>query len=226
MKLVQIKLFFLLLFFLSCVQTNTDKKIENVDTLKINKDSIEDIEIRSIMLGTIPRPTNDFFNFTQYLDSIGYISDTSRAKIVSYRVLEKVKIDFFSGRPFYRLSKKNPDISFTENWLETQHLKDSTVNYRIFENFENAFGYYYRQNIKSHLIEDGVIEEWQFSTEMEAKEALVEINKIKHMVYFNTASFTLQHDSILYIFHTRASAFDLTLKKFHAEFAKRIKTEK
>ncbi|MFO7657155.1 MAG: hypothetical protein R6W78_08815 [Bacteroidales bacterium] len=226
MKQVQIILFFLLLFFSSCVQTNTDKQFENFDTLKTNKDSIEDIENRPIMLDTSPRPTNDFINFTHYLDSIGYISDTNRAKIVSYRVLGKVKIDFFSGRPFYRLSKKNPDIFFTENWFETQPFKDSTVNYRIFENFENAFGYYYRQNIKSNLIEDGVIEEWQFLTEVEAKEALVQINKIKHMVYFNTASFTLQHDSILYIFHTRASAFDLTLKKIHEEFEKSKKTEK
>lgn len=109
--------------------------------------------------------------------------------------------------------------------FEIEPFKDSTVNYRILENFENAFGYYYRQNIKSDWIEDGVIEEWQFLTESEAKGALIQINKIKDMAYFNTQSFTIQHDSILYIFHTRASAFDLTLKKIYQEFEKRIESE-
>ncbi len=127
-------------------------------------------------------------------------------------VLEKNNIHIFSNRPFYKLSKKNPDIIAAKDWFETQPFKDSSVNYEILERVENAFGYYYRHNIKSDWVEDGVIEEWQFSTENEAKEAMEQLNKIKHIVYFNTRSFTLLNRNQLYVFHTRASAFDNTLK--------------
>lgn len=88
----------------------TDKQFENNDTLEINKVLIEDFESFPIVMDTTPRPTDDFINFTNYLDSIGYIADINRAKIVSHRALKKAKIDYYANKPFYKLIKKNSEI--------------------------------------------------------------------------------------------------------------------
>jgi len=222
MKKIRRIIFFLLIIFSSCVQTNTNQQVDNADTLELRKGADKVFKNNTTAPDTSPGPTIAFINFSCYLDSIGYIADISRAKIVSYRVLENAKIKYFSNRPFYRLLKKNPDVFLMKDRFKSQPVKDSTVNYKIFENANYAFGYFYRQNIQGNWIEDGVIEEWQFLNDEDAKEAMNQINKIKHLVYFNTRSFTLQHNNILYIFHTRSSAFELTLNKNFKEFVKRI----
>jgi hypothetical protein len=101
-------------------------------------------------------------------------------------------------------------------------INTPTVDFEVFLKPISIFAYYYRQNIKSEMIEDGVIEEWRFGTNFEASQAFIEINKIKDIVYFNTNSFTLLHENHLYIFHTRASAFDITLRKFYRTFKQRL----
>lgn len=209
---------FLVLF--ACQQT------DNKSTTNIIPDSVpieNPIETTFSKLDTTPKPTLFFTNFTNYLDSVGYIADTARAKIVSYRVLENSSIVFFNNRPFYKVSLINPDILSAKKSFEIQPFQDTTVDYNIFNKSTSTFAYYYRQNIKGSWIEDGIIEEWNFKSEKEAKKAFIELNKIKNMVYFNTFSFTLQTDNYLYIFHTRASAFDINMKKLFNIFKQRRK---
>jgi len=202
-------------FLLSC-NTNNDSanKSSSIEDTSIpvllEKDSV------AIVSDTI-LPSNIFCEFVSYVDSVGYISDTIRAKKVSYHVLQKVNIKHYCNGTFYRLDNENFGIVFKE-----KYDLNKDINYKVFDKIMHAFGYYYREDKEGSLIEDGVIEEWFFSNENDAINAIQELNKIKQMVYFNTRSFTIQHKNYLYVFHTRASAFDPTLEKLYNKFCLRL----
>lgn len=169
------------------------------------------------------QPTDAFLSFTNYLDSSGYISDTARAQITELS-LNRSKIGYFENKPFYVLVPKNHAIQQTKQFLKNFKKFDTlTVDFDIFLRPISIFAYYYRQKNKSELIEDGVIEEWHFSSKNEAQQAFTEINKMKEFVYVNTSSLTLVRENKLYIFHTRASAFDITLGNFYERFKERLK---
>ena len=168
------------------------------------------------------QPTDAFLSFTNYLDNIGYISDTARAQITELS-LSRSKIGYFENKPFYVLVPKNHAIQQTKQFLKNFKKMDTlTVDFDIFLQPTSIFAYYYRQKNKSNLIEDGVVEEWHFSSKNEAQQAFTEINKMLDYVYINTYSFTLIHENKLYIFHTRASAFGITLGNFYERFKERL----
>jgi len=171
-----------------------------------------------------PKPSTYFVGFTNYLDSAGYISDSSRARKVSPRDLSNSRIIIIDSKPFFVISPINHDVLLSKESLKGNYIFDTmVVDYDIFRKPTSILAYYYRQNIKSTTIEDGVIEEWNFASESEAKKAMSQLNKVHDLVYFNTRSFLFQTKNYLYIFHTRASAFDITLRKFYKTFKQNIK---
>jgi hypothetical protein len=216
----QILLFTFILF--GCEQTKQPD--DSIAASQPTKDSVlmKKVESQTIVeTDTLPKPTTQIVNFTNYLDSIGYIADTIRAKKTSHQ-LTNATIVLSDSKPFYLLSPTTHEIQKSKQFLKGNYIFDSlTVDYDIFLKPISIFAYYYRQNIKAEFIEDGIIEEWNFRTANEANQAFNELNKIKDMVYFNTNSFILQQDNYLYIFHTRASGFDITLRKFYTTFKQR-----
>jgi len=147
------------------------------------------------------KPTNRFFNFTNYLDSIGYIADTSRARKIAGREFDHSSVILVSNNPFFRINPSSHEILLTKEWLKGNSKFDTmNVDYEIFKKPKTIFAYYYRHNIEGDLIEDGVIEEWIFKTDNDAKKALNELDKIKDLLYFNTASFHFRQTTIFISF--------------------------
>lgn len=171
----------------------------------------------------IVHPTNALSRFTVYLDSVGFISDTSRAKITATE-LSLSEINYFHNKPFYTLNPKNHEIQQSKKFLRILKKNDTlNVDFDIFLKPKSIFAYYYRQKKQSNFIEDGIIEEWHFSSKSEAQYASSEIEKINDLVYFNTFSFILVNENQLYIFHTRASAFGTTLERLFEAFKENLK---
>ncbi|MBK7852247.1 MAG: hypothetical protein IPJ66_14260 [Bacteroidetes bacterium] len=70
------------LLLVGCGQTKQQDN-SRVSSIQDEVDSIEQQKIEShriVPSDTSPKPTIHFLKFTNYLDSMGYISDTSRAK--------------------------------------------------------------------------------------------------------------------------------------------------
>ena len=218
------RILFISLIFFSCGQTKQQDKSSIADQPTI--DSIEKKVVDGNVVAqpdTNPKPTTFFLDFANYLDSIGYIFDTVRAKKVSQQ-LSKATIDIFDSKPFYFVNPTKHEIQSSWQSLNGNYYFDSLktkLDYDIFLKPISIYAYYYREDKKETLIEDGIIEEWQFKTDTEAAHALSELNKVKDLVYFNTSSFTLQKDNYLYVFNTRAAAFHITLRKFFQTFKQR-----
>ncbi len=158
------------------------------------------------------KPTKRFEEFAVHLDSAGYVSDTDRSERLEpdlttaarYRYKENV---FFIIDP--------EDHTILQN---RQRDVSAPVDYAALEQVQCISAYYYYDKNETIVREDGVIEEWQFETPAKAEKALKELDKIRESVYFNTDSFAFQSDSCVYLFHTRAAAFDETLERFYTDF--------
>lgn len=166
--------------------------------------------------GSSRKPTIRFEQFAAYLDSEGYGFDTARtAKLNGYEVKNAVLLD--SGNyVFYRLDPQDhPILRNKANWAPNQQ-----IDYEAFAKASFVFTYHYYCKNEIIFNEDGVIEEWHFQSTSEAKKAQQEFDKIKSLVYFNTDAFSFQSGNQLYLFHTRAAAFDETLERFYNTFKK------
>ena len=65
---------------------------------------------------------------------------------------------------------------------------------------------------------DGVIEQWEFSTEKEATEALKQLRESAFDVYFNTNPYFCCIENKLIVFHTRAMRFSYDQKAIFDRF--------
>lgn len=225
------QIIFFILFFCSCGQQKQQDKSLIADQPTTDSILMKVVDSNIVVQSdTNPKPTIYFLNFTDYLDSMGYNADTIRAKKVSQQ-LSNATIVRFGDKPFYIVNPTKHEIQSGWESLNGNYYYDSlktNLDYNIFLKPTSIFAYYYREDKNETLIEDGIIEEWQFKTDTEATHALTELNKavvgkmkIKDLVYFNTSSFTLQKDNYLYIFNTRAAAFHITLRKFFQTFKQR-----
>ena len=120
----------------------------------------------------------------------------------------------FSGKKYWKVQSK----SYWRHTINNIPQKSNTVDYNVFREAVTIYGYFYREDTQSDWIHDGMIEEWKFENLEDAERALIEIQRIGYDLYFNTESYYLQKNNYLYLFHTRAAAFNLTLKKFYKEF--------
>lgn len=206
---------------LFCACTFNQNDVQNQNSVKKNN------EAEKIQIDSNYPPTQTFVIFTYFLDSSGYIADTLKAKNVTYPVLKKAAIEFYLGKPFYKVNILNHDIFSTKDWIKGNSIYDSTnIDYEIFKHVRSLHAFYFRQKKSDKWAEDGVIEEWMFSTSKDAKLVYVEFNKIKNLIYFNTESYTFQKGNYLYVFHTRASFFDKNLLKIFTQFKDKLSLQK
>lgn len=140
----------------------------------------------------------------KYIDSCGFICDSNRIKKVSgYYELDNSNIQIIDNTIFYSIDINKHEIFRVKKRIEKYNqrvgqdtmnnipLKENITDYRAFRNVITIYGYFYRENITSDWIHDGMIEEWKFETVEEAKNALSEIKKVDYELYFNTQSFYL-----------------------------------
>lgn len=159
---------------------------------------------------------------TQYLDSMGYAADTTRAKKVGYAPARTEKL-FFKSTVFYK--QPVPPLHLFDTRGRPQGydgIDTNTIRKDLFFKATSLISYcYFEKHPDDDLVRDGVIDEWRFKTKEDAEKAGLEMNRIKRLIYFYTAAYVARHDNMVYVFHNRA-AFDhlhrKTLKRFKDRF--------
>ncbi|HKC68856.1 MAG TPA: hypothetical protein VKG26_11545 [Bacteroidia bacterium] len=209
-----ILLLLVLAFVINACNNNPPKENKVTVTMKqidLVAPLVDSVETTS--LDNSNQPSRLFIDMTNYLDSIGFTYDTMRIKKVNYFNNHDCFIS--DTKVFYNLTPKKTMVFSTLRFIQTCcNIDTATINFSVFKPVKNIYGYFYSEKIKSDdFICDGVIEEWQFSSDKEADNAAIEINRIKRCVYFNTASYLSRYGKSLFIFHTRASGFSHILKK-------------
>ena len=241
MKKLRYYILIIIFFIFGCRQNNnnSNNKIDSLNTSNfdtiVEKDTIsENIESQNYV-------TLNFVKLVNYIDSCGYICDSNRLKKVGYIELENKNIQIINNKFFYLIDIEKHQIfrgkrifDYHHNRLIEKMKNDSTkkynydiskynFNYDIFRKAITVYGYFYTENKQRGWIHDGMIEEWKFETSEDAIKAITEVRKMGSDLYFNTKPFYLQIDNYFYIFHTRAAAFNETLRKFYEEFRKQTK---
>ncbi|MFI5141579.1 MAG: hypothetical protein ACHQII_04405 [Bacteroidia bacterium] len=216
---------FILAFVLTACNNTTPKENKVTATTKqanLVAAPVDSVETTSV--DNSNQPSRLFIDMTNYLDSIGFTYDTIRIKKVNY--FSNHDCFIFGTKAFYKLTPKKIMVFSTLPFIQNCcNVDTATLKFSVFNSVKNIYGYFYSEKNKSdNFIIDGVIEEWQFSSDKEAQNAAIEINKIKRCVYFNTASYLSKYGKSLFIFHTRAAAFENILKKTIAHFKNQFDT--
>ncbi len=173
--------------------------------------------------------TKRFFSLITYIDSMGYKFDTNRYN-------PPVKKIFLNGYVFYdyRLDEKEQYRFYHAVQDDSLELYPERITFKIepFEKASKIVSYYYCSKVprvktfggkKEKWYTDGIIDEWEFPSEFEAKQAFLEMKMAEPIIYFNCGAYYFFDENYLYIFHTRASGFMPTLKLFYDYFKVKIK---
>lgn len=217
-------LIIIVIFFSICWScSNKKNKIKSPQVQEVKTiitPSLSAIEDFDKKIELIDKPCKEIISFVADIEKINWISDTNRLKKVRiYNELNRNQIKSFSNHPYYR-------IPFTKSRLyhfyNSDLFKDYTdsLNIGLFKNVKSIWAYFYRVKDASNLVSDGVIEQWEFETKNQAKEALKQIDKIGDLVYFNTSPYFCQMRNYLIIFQTRAMAFSYDQKLLFEKFLK------
>jgi hypothetical protein len=179
-------------------------------------DQMETAKMQEVPELRLDRPTRAFMALVKYLDSLGYNSDTSRVKkLHNYKELSRGKIILFDSFPFYSIGKENSKIL---SWNNIAREKTDSIDVSVFLKARSLWAYFYRKVPAQELSVDGVIEQWKFSNESEAKEAVQQLESVYPLPFFNTEPWYAIHREYLFVFHTRASAFSYTQHNFFKRF--------
>lgn len=151
-----------------------------------------------------------------------YISknwNTDKDRLVKkqlYGELIYTSMERFNKQPFYPVSVENSQIiRFLKNESESESGKLA-----LFEKTTGVWGFFYfRQN--GELFPDGLIEEWAFSSNEEAEDAMNAIKGSGDLIFFNTQPYFCRIKNKLYVFHTRAMAFSYDQKPLFEAFVQR-----
>ena len=179
---------------------------------------------------TSSEPCREIQSFVVDIEKMNWVSDTSRLlKTSLYKALDRNQIRFFNKRPFYkikfqdsqlgyffRMYKQNPDASSAT--LEPFANVLASIDFELFRNAKSIWGYFYRDKNATGWMSDGVIEQWEFSTEKEATEALKQLRESAFDVYFNTNPYFCCIENKLIVFHTRAMRFSYDQKAIFDRF--------
>jgi hypothetical protein len=161
--------------------------------------------------------TNSFFlSLIYFLDTSGYRFDTSRLfKFSHYKEFEKRKLDYENEYPIYSINILNHAIiREIRNDPEESQAIDSTIFQRVIA----IRGYAFYGSPEPDGRADGVVEEWEFSNEREAINAINEFKKFRGHAYFNTMSYGMQHDNYFYLLHSRSMGSCYVLKKLFVQY--------
>jgi len=105
------------------------------------------------------------------------------------------------------------------------------LNLNFLKKVKSIYSYHYiskKPSIygSSKTFEDGIIEQWQFESEEEAKMIGDDIREKAWLVYVNRGAYVCYLKNYVYIFHSRASGFYTPLKNFFTFFVKTNKATK
>ncbi|MFD2564776.1 hypothetical protein [Aquimarina rubra] len=229
----QLNITILISFLLwSCIENNaksdtiSSKRIEKTiveietDTIELTK-KVEPEKVDSISKrGISNAPCTELQEFVIDIEKIQWVSDTNRLKKVGiYGELERKKVKYFNGRPFYPINFENTQLNKTYNTDIFKSHFDS-LDFKLFKGVKNIWGYFYRDKEASDWISDGVIEQWEFETENQADKALNQIMQPGFIVYFNTNPYFCRIRNKLMIFQSRAMAFSYDQKPIFEKFIK------
>ncbi len=177
------------------------------------------------------------------IEKINWIPDTIRLP----KSIDRRKFRYFNNYPFYLFSFqesriKSAYISHAQQEAEVTQIFESQkdlsqgakqvfepggINHldtALFARARNIWAYFYREKNGKRdrdgkvWISSGVIEQWEFATEAEAKLALKQITKAGLDIFFNTQPYFCQIRNSLIIFHTRAMSFSLDQKVLFEKF--------
>ena len=95
-----------------------------------------------------------------------------------------------------------------------------------FSKVKDVWSYFYRDAVNDELIEDGVIEQWHFSTTEAAEKACQIMNKLGYrLLYFNTNPQFIRKDNFVFVLYTRAMAFSGIQKDLKVKLGVRLEDE-
>lgn len=189
------------------------------DTIEnLTKEEIKNTKSKEEQLEN--QPCIEIQKFVFQIEQLGWISDTNRLKEVQiYPELDRDQISYFNSKPFYQIAFEESSLSKVKNRI-SEGSSDS-FDYEFFKRVKNIWGYFYRDKGATEMISDGVIEQWEFGSEEEAKEGLKRIKRIGFGVYFNTNPYFYRIRNKLIIFQTRAMAFSFDQKSIFEEFERK-----
>jgi hypothetical protein len=166
-------------------------------------------------------PTREFISLTMKIDSLGFRFDTTRVKKIIYGdYLHPKNIEIFDRLPFYRIT--NNKETWLYRWDAGTRTVGDSVGHALISEATSVWAYFYCDKKTSSRIEDGVIEQWEFSDEKTPRRILDSLISFYPLPYFNTSPFYLATGKYLYVFHTRANAFSFRQQEFFWIFEKNI----
>ncbi|WP_430405442.1 hypothetical protein [Fluviicola sp.] len=164
-------------------------------------------------------PGKEFVRFCSDIATKTGSSDTTR--LVSkqlYGELSYKSIQWVDGQPFYPILFENSRIN---SFLKSEGK--SLEGCDVFARAETIWGYFYYKQNPDGMFPDGVIEEWKFTNQADAKIASEIFDQIGTEVFFNTEPYHCVIGNRLYLFHSRSMAFSFDQKSIFEEFVKRNK---
>lgn len=211
---LRIFIFIIFLILISCSKNkHKNNQSDNITNPKINVKNISvDYVYKDTLVGI---PCTELQKFAKELKQLNWIPDHQRLKNVGiYDELQREKVAYFNGYPFYPINFENSRLNHT---LKQKKYSDG-LDIQLFKKVKCIWGYYYRKKELSELNPDGIIEQWEFETEAQAKQALKQFNKLKYIVYFNTNPYCSSIKNRLIIFQTRAMAFSYEQRSLFEKF--------
>lgn len=160
-------------------------------------------------------PSSELIRFCSEYIYISLNRDTDSTRLVKnnlYSELIAASMQRFDKQPFYPVSFENSQI--------IRFLKNESGKRALFEKTTGVWGFFYFRQDNGQF-PDGVIEEWTFSSEEEAEDALHAIKNSGDQIFFNTQPYFCVIRNKLYVFHTRAMAFSYDQKPLFEAFVQR-----
>ncbi len=165
-------------------------------------------------------PCVELQDFVKDIESLKWVSDTVRLnKVGIYGELNRQRIEYFNDRPFYSISFESSRLNKAYS-AEIYKSHFDSLDFELFKNVKNIWGYFYRDKEATDWVSDGVIEQWEFESEEQAEKALKQILQPGFIVYFNTNPYFCRIRNKLIIFQSRAMAFSYDQKPIFEKFVK------
>lgn len=154
---------------------------------------------------------NEVVTFVGKMQQQGWISDTVRLKkLHQYKYLNTDSIHYINNYPFYKIMLDDASIN--------DGINDE--GYAFMQKAKSIIDYFYYNKEKGNFISDGIIEQWEFKDNEQAKQALDIIRDNGNNIYFNTNHFACRIKNYVIIFHTRAMSFSYDQKNIFRQFTK------
>ncbi|GGB73798.1 hypothetical protein GCM10007424_12100 [Flavobacterium suaedae] len=159
-------------------------------------------------------PIKQIQEFTAIIEKNGWVSDEERInKKQIYREFNRESKKLFAGKPFYTITYENTMLNRFSDNLPSEGIS-------IFKEVKSIWGYFYKDKNARDWITDGVIEQWEFSNEKDAQNAMEYMHKHGDRIYFNTSPYFCRINNHVIVFQSRAMAFSYKQKPVYDLFIK------